>query len=372
MSKLPSFPKWKAPKGKKRPPTDDELDGLIAAREAWAAARVVGWEKHGLQAEDYDFSSWVNAVPTGVENGHFGLRLGACYEYARESRKLRGLLLLLNPDRKREWWENGHNLWAQSSNPDSLKVGNYSFEGVTEAKVKENGLYELIDALSLLAEPLAANLSFADVWRTNRGLVMRALKHGDFLYQMRVRHGITSHWKLGRGAPVEFAWAEEQKVATTADTMAWGENKPKKKDWRSAIPARQIIDGKEVILIRVDLENYRNEQLKAGFDEILKRLRRSSKGDSTVPPEPEPEKKGKKATVLTGDLSKLRAMRLLQHSLNIAQAVREARRFGNKFLSDENLYRDAKAGRAEFKKCFPFEEEPYHGMTPSQIAGSLV
>jgi hypothetical protein len=41
MSKRTPCAPWIAPNGKKRPPDENELDQLIAAREAWAAARVV-------------------------------------------------------------------------------------------------------------------------------------------------------------------------------------------------------------------------------------------------------------------------------------------------------------------------------------------
>lgn len=159
--------------------------------------------------------------------------------------------------------------------------------------------------------------------------------------------------------------------------MVKGGVKPKEGDLRPATAARQIKDGKEVIALRVDW-NFRDEHLKALFGELLKWLRQTDSGGGKAPPEPEPEKKGKKSTVLSGDLSKLRAMRLLHHHVHVGQAVIAARRIANQFVSDENLYRDAKAGRAEFKICFPFEGEPFHLKTPSRTgtpgrtAGGLV
>jgi len=41
MSKRTPCPQWIAPNGKKRPPDENELDQLIAAREAWAALRRI-------------------------------------------------------------------------------------------------------------------------------------------------------------------------------------------------------------------------------------------------------------------------------------------------------------------------------------------
>jgi hypothetical protein len=63
---------------------------------ALAAERVPPWGK--VQKDDYDFR-WINGAPKQL------LEAGCIYEYARESRKLRGLLVLLNPERKREPFE---------------------------------------------------------------------------------------------------------------------------------------------------------------------------------------------------------------------------------------------------------------------------
>ena len=65
--------------------------------ETWAANRIKSWEK--LNQDDYDFQSWAK----GAKKNR--LSAGAVYEYARESRKLRCLLALMNPKRLREAWE---------------------------------------------------------------------------------------------------------------------------------------------------------------------------------------------------------------------------------------------------------------------------
>ena len=49
-----------------------------------------------LQIDDYDFRSWAKGASKNC------LSAGAVYEYARESRKLRCLLALMNPKRPRE------------------------------------------------------------------------------------------------------------------------------------------------------------------------------------------------------------------------------------------------------------------------------
>ena len=65
--------------------------------ESWAADRVKAWGE--LQKDDYDFRSWAKGASKNC------LSAGAVYEYARESRKLRCLLALMNPKRPRNDWE---------------------------------------------------------------------------------------------------------------------------------------------------------------------------------------------------------------------------------------------------------------------------
>lgn len=354
--KLPSFPSWKAPVGEDRSPTTDELNNLVAAREAWAMARLVGWDKRGLQPADKDFTSWTqpppSGVPVGVEHGHFGLRLGVCYEYAREGFKLRGLLLLVNPERRRAPWE----------------FISMEFAGVSEDSARTI-LAEMFDALACLAEPLAENLSFAEVWRSKRKLVKQAIEVGMFWRDMRERHGIASHAKYSRGTPVELAWAEERRTSTASDTMARGGHKPTTGDLNPPTPARQIKDGKEVITVRLDFGNYRDEQLKESFGDLVKWLRRTNRGGGPPPPEPEPQKQGKKAVVLDKALNCLRAARVLDYCHG--KPPNEAwdmlglnRTYSSR--NESNVYRDAKRFRHDFALFFPFEDGPVHNKTPKR------
>jgi hypothetical protein len=353
MSNLPSFPKWNAPNREKRPPNDAELKKLIAAREEWAAVRIVGWDKRGLQPDDYDFRSWANAVPTGVENGHFGLRLGACYEYAREGRKLRGLLLLADPARKREPWE----------------FGPMVFAGTTEDTAREV-LAEMFDALARLAKPLAANLSFAELWRTDRKLVEQVINDGKFWRSMRVRHGITSHSKLARGAPVELAKHSELEAATTLDTLNWGGTPPPdagdvEKTLHTETRPRQIKEGKEIILLRVDLANFRDEHLKESFGDVLKRLRQAKMDGVAVPPEPRDGKGQNKITALKADLDGLSAMRLISN-FAIAGAIEKyetAALIPGDGKEESNFRAKGRVAATEFRRIFEWENEPENGGT---------
>lgn len=330
-------------------------DRLMLECESWASAKIVGWEQRGLQKEDYDFRSWAygaNGVPTDQDHAHMPLRLGAFYEYAREGRKLRGLLLMLDPDRKQD-------IYAPA------------FEGLTEKQAKEE-LFEMVDVLAFLSQSLAANLPFAEVWRGQKSLVQRALKHGQCLYDLRTRDGITTYWQMGRGAPVELAYNNEHHVATTIESL-WHESQ---RQGRSSgkverikpeeTRPRQIHEGKEVILLCVDWANYRDEHLKVRFGELVAQLRRAKCGGGQVPPEPEPQKKGKKAVVFDKALTRLRTARVLAHSLTADDAWQM---LGLNLIAanrdESNYYRYAKEFRTDFKKLFPFEGEPAHSQTPN-------
>jgi hypothetical protein len=65
--------------------------------ETWAANRVEPWGQPG--ENDYSFWSWATSLQAGGEAA------GCIYEYARESRKLRCLLAVMNPKRPRKDWE---------------------------------------------------------------------------------------------------------------------------------------------------------------------------------------------------------------------------------------------------------------------------
>ena len=65
--------------------------------ERWAADRVKPW--HKFQPNDYDFRSWTKGASKEL------LEAGCIYEYVREPYKLRCLIVLVNPARKRRNFE---------------------------------------------------------------------------------------------------------------------------------------------------------------------------------------------------------------------------------------------------------------------------
>ena len=76
----------------------DDLDA--PQKELWrlAAKHVVLWDK--LRRDDYDFQSWTKDARNHGNDDL--LNAGCCYEYARESHKLRCWLVLCELKRKRE------------------------------------------------------------------------------------------------------------------------------------------------------------------------------------------------------------------------------------------------------------------------------
>jgi hypothetical protein len=137
--------------GTQLPPKDD-LDAR--QKELWrlAAKHVVPWDK--LQRNDYDFQSWTKNASDDLLNA------GCCYEYARESHKLRCLLVICALKRKRKL-----------TGPLVLKISEYPTRWGTY--LIESGWERW---LSTFTDELASNKSFADLHRTDRTKVKESLK----------------------------------------------------------------------------------------------------------------------------------------------------------------------------------------------------
>jgi hypothetical protein len=142
-------------------------DGATAKQqlrlELQAAKRVVPWTR--LSPNDYNFLSW-------AENGSKGLlRAGCVYEYARESRKLRCLLVLINSAfQKAKQAEK-----AQSRPPfRGLQFLSLSFEGLRykDALLWLGGWFGW---LRKFTDQLADNKSFADLYKKNETQVNESL-----------------------------------------------------------------------------------------------------------------------------------------------------------------------------------------------------
>jgi hypothetical protein len=162
--------------------------------EKWAADQVKPWPRK-LQSDDYDFRSW------GQDASKNCLRAGAVYEYARESRNLRCLLVLMNPKRPREDWE--------------IELLPFSFENLNErnaARALGGFLYCLCD----LADYLANNITFGDLFRTKRDELEKAFGGLDKL--SRIKREFRYFSPVVDAA--EVAADSEVQVATVHETLS--------------------------------------------------------------------------------------------------------------------------------------------------------
>jgi len=132
-------------------PLQQKTKRLLDEREARARVQVKPWRS--ITRNDYDFP-WAQefSEPQGkrravsAEN-RLRLLLGALYEYARESHRLRGLLALVDPQRKQKRWEDDC--------PES-------FDGLTSNDAEGKLSYRYF-FLRELAPELVSNTPFAQV-----------------------------------------------------------------------------------------------------------------------------------------------------------------------------------------------------------------
>jgi hypothetical protein len=160
------------------------------ALEKWAAKRVKPWDQ--LSEDDYNFRSWAGLAGSDVTHGR--LQAGAYYEYARESRKLRCLLALMNPARRRKPWEKMTPPVSRRPLPKmplawkrklrEKVIQPCSFEDLDEHDA-ERELCGYLCALADLATYLADNVSFSELFETKRDELDRAFGGLDKLTRVR-------------------------------------------------------------------------------------------------------------------------------------------------------------------------------------------
>ena len=231
--------------------------------ETWAADRVKQWPRK-LQIADYDFRSWAKNAPSKQL-----LRAGAIYEYARESRKLRCLLALMNPKRPREDWEE----------PGLLP---YCFENLNEryaARALRGYLYCLCD----LADYLAGNISFGELFQTKRdelekafgGLnaLARAKRENRYFLPIVDAVEVAADWEV-QDATVEKTVFDDEKRIILGE--ACSEVIAIRIHWRCANPEIAAALKKLVRTYRPQNEAYKPRQRKKGSRRDSVRFQRTS------------------------------------------------------------------------------------------------
>ena len=177
--------------------------------ERWAFSRVKEWGKP--ESDDYDFSTWT----TGASKER--LIAGALYESARESLKLRCLLVLMDKRRPREAWEmvRPGNVNGRKPDPsDSFATFPCSFDGWDEhaAEAKLGGF---LWCLRDLADYIADNVSFGELFRTKRDELKKAFGGLDTLARVRSEH----RYFLPIGEAIQVATRSQIQDITTAETL---------------------------------------------------------------------------------------------------------------------------------------------------------
>ena len=221
--------------------------------QRWAADRVKP-RPCKLQVADYDFRDWATGASKNCPPA------GAVYEYARESRKLRRLLALMNPKRRREDWEIMRPGSIDGRAPEPGEIESYpveanwlpcSFEGLNE-HTAERALGGFLYCLCDLAEDLADNISFGKLFlskpdeleKTFSGLDKLSRVNREFRYFLAVD-------------AVELATESEVERATVEETVSNDE--------------KRIIRGEscsEVIAFRVRWR-FTDSEVMAALKELL-------------------------------------------------------------------------------------------------------
>jgi hypothetical protein len=267
--------------GKQEPaPANDDLEGR--QRELWrsAAERVKPWGKP--QKDDYDFA-WIQGESIDV------LAAGRVYEYARESSKLRGLLVLMDPKRKREPFE----IETRTRTGKELHLP-CSFQELNEEDADRTIGSGILGWLSHFADELADNKSFAELLRTREKQVKQ------FLPKHRLHFPLSTAINLPT-FPFEgpLPWPL-QTLSSILRNMKMDEG------WSIfTLPNRPRPDdeGSETIAVEIRWRDFTNAQITEAMKAFAERNR--------PPSEPEPKRKGQKfEETIRADLKALSVMRI--------------------------------------------------------------
>ena len=339
LGALGNFVKKKSSATKNR---DQEL-------ELEAAIRVIPWTR--LHVNDYDFRSWARDGSGEL------LRAGCAYEHARESRKLRCLLVLINSAFEKA--RQAEQSQKQSRPFHSLQFLSLSFEGLRyrDALLHLGGWFGW---LRNFTNELADNMSFTD------------------LNQKRVNESLDTlprYFHAPRAVELAFPGLNESLVEPR---LLW--------PWQAPDVHHRNIENDVIITFRIRLRDFTNKEIGKAMEEWARILR--------SPAEKEPTRKGTgKRDSPRSWLSALSAMRLASYhpktspselvrrrkktsargtgtALSIFEDVRlgsiqpgSTKRKIHGALSQNELDRYAAQARRHFEDMFPFDEPAANSVT---------
>lgn len=328
------------------------------ALEKWANERVKPWGR--LRKDDYNFRSWAGLAGSDVT--HVRLQAGTYYEYARESHKLRCLLALMNPERRRKSWEKmtPHNSWQPLKEmPPTWRhilskkvVLSCSFEELDEKKAElVLGRYVLF-ALADLGDYLADNVSFDKLPKKKRDQFEKKAFGG--LDDLK-RVPSASRRSFLQTSATRLAWEAEAQDSTVLETFI-SERK------RSlGLPTNQRVrvirdDGAEVVALRIYWGSFTNEGIGKAMRSFAEANR--PREDARCKEPKGPRGRGKRTTWRAA-LDNLSAMRLLRH-FNIGDAFKRFTTIRINAAGSRAELRKVREQKleaeADFLQCFPFGE----------------
>jgi hypothetical protein len=341
---------------------NDKPDEQTRSRqlESWAANRVAAW--NGLQEDDYDFRSWAKDASKNR------LQAGATYEYARESRKLRCLLTLMNPKRPRETWEIMRPGSIDGREPAPGEIETYpaealwlrsSFDGLDEHKA-ERALGGFLYCLRDLADYLADNISFGELFRTKReelekafgGLTELARVNREFRYFLPLDAVGLANQSEAECATVDESVSDDKKRIILGEAAS--ETIAIQIRWR--FTDSEIVEALKRFLrayrprndaykARQRKKSSRRESIQSGLD-CLSAMRLASYLPKTQP-EPTP---GELAAWKSGAYVELK-----ESAIDIFKTVRLGGR--GKHIAESNFDNLVTDAGKVFKKFFPFGED---------------
>jgi len=278
------------------------------ALQYWACSHLVPWQE--LQSEDYDFRSW---APKMTGKRRLVLEFGCVYEYARESRKLRGLCALMDPKRARRDWEVLHR--GPGVPPATLPC---QFEGLDEHGA-EAAIGGWLFVLANLGSALAQNKSFAAVIReigTERLLKDVASLKGNrsfFSYNIRIAFEAET-FPVAEACEANAPWAipdpkKPGKFIRAKPTLTFAETVFEEQN-RAISP-----DGTEILPLKIAWLESTNAELGQTMEALAETWR--PKGC----PEPN-RRRGGLVTALRAALDGLSAMRLASYYPKTGKGLR--------------------------------------------------
>jgi hypothetical protein len=306
--------------------------------ETWAANRIKSWEK--LTPDDYDFRTWTKQA---VKNCKNCLRAGIIYEYARESQKLRCLLLLMNPKRPRQpseiltvrrrtpQLEMGATWW-----PAQTTWRPCSFNGLDEQDA-ELALGGFLYCLRDLADYLGNNVSFGELFRTKRDELEKSFGGLNELSRVQREDRFFRRFNA-----VNLAWEPGQQQATV-----WTTHQQKRIIWE---------DGSEVVALQIRWREFTDKDIGAAMEKFARTYRPDQEKGKV------PERKGRgREDILLSALDNLSALRLIRwhaiaEAMHLFRVIRINARGGT---LEQRKVRDQKAeAESDFRRDFPFGEDP--------------